>query len=143
MGEFCFNIRDKARNFDWCDSFYCHNNTKQGVSLLELCLMIAMKRLEEKDFPHYHFEHIFQEQSEFASNHYTHQSVRKPVCWKAFEHLVELELVKAASSAPSANENKQTRFVKSNVMGPLLAEIVKQYPDCPTTIVQWTTKWLS
>ncbi|KAJ2530636.1 origin recognition complex subunit 4, partial [Coemansia sp. RSA 1935] len=74
-----------------------------SISLLELCLIIAMRSLTQLDISKYNFEMVYDEYKTFMSRHMMAVSAggamkiyKKPVALKAFETLVELEIARPA-----------------------------------------------
>jgi len=82
-----------------------------GVSVLELCLIIAMKHLTTiYEGEPFNFEMVYKEYQKFSQKKgHTVQSFEKPVVLKAFEHLAALEFVKSVDSlAKKYSEGIQT-----------------------------------
>ncbi|KAJ2771144.1 origin recognition complex subunit 4, partial [Coemansia nantahalensis] len=75
--------------------------TLASVSLLELCLIVAMQSLVRAGSGKYNFEMVYNEYKTFMSRHMVAVAAggamkiyKKPVALKAFETLVELEIVR-------------------------------------------------
>ena len=71
-------------------------NIVRGLSVLEICLIIAMKHLndiyEEKPF---NFQMVYNEFQKFVQRRaHSVYNFEKPVVMKAFEHLQQLELIR-------------------------------------------------
>lgn len=66
----------------------------QDLSILELCLIIAMKHhVEIYDNQAMNFEMIFTRYMKFANAHSSIQSFQRPVVFKAFEHIKVTQLI--------------------------------------------------
>ncbi|KAI9501016.1 origin recognition complex subunit 4 C-terminus-domain-containing protein [Coemansia spiralis] len=83
-----------------------------SISLLELCLIISMKSLVQGGSSKYNFEMVYNEYKTFMSRHLmaaatggTMKVYKKPIALKAFEALVELEVVRPVTTAVSAESN--------------------------------------
>lgn len=111
-----------------------------GISVLELCLIIAMKHLitlSEGDS--FNFEMVYQEYQKFAQKKgFAIQSFEKPIVLKAFEHLTALEFVKSIDSI-AKNTPKEYRLVTLLVDPTQINDALQRYPDCPTEVKQWAT----
>ncbi|KAL9966080.1 hypothetical protein ACROYT_G024094 [Oculina patagonica] len=109
-----------------------------GISVLELCLIIAMKHLITiYDGEPFNFEMVYKEYQKFAQKKgFTVQSFEKPVVLKAFEHLTALEFVKSIDSI-AKNTPKEYRLVTLLVDPMQINDALQRYPDCPTEVKQW------
>ncbi|XP_071491092.1 origin recognition complex subunit 4-like [Diadema antillarum] len=112
-----------------------------GVSVLQLCLIIAMRHLTELyEGDPFNFEMVFNEYQKFIQKKsHTVQQFDKAVVLKAFEHLVALELVKAVdhSLASSTRTQKEYRAMSILVTASQLAEALSSYPACPSELKHW------
>ncbi|KAJ1952198.1 origin recognition complex subunit 4, partial [Dispira parvispora] len=136
------------------------------ISLLELCLIIAMKHLLDQDMVKFNFEMVYNEYKAFMTSsrdvirsgmkHY-----KKGVALKAFEHLLTLELIRPAESVSGSfnetNLGASTTAVthaasarlasvhcpKEYTMVQLVLDVaqvedaVRAYQDCPQAIRHW------
>lgn len=133
---------------DFIDSFKLVTNDSkssllQGLSILELCLIIAMKHLTEiYDGEPFNFEIIYSEYLRFARQRSSMQIFEKSVVLKAFEHLQALELVKPLD-AGSTRTQKEYRPVILLVHPIQLKEVLQKYPSCPTEIKHWAISSLA
>ncbi|KAJ2884195.1 origin recognition complex subunit 4 [Coemansia aciculifera] len=134
-----------------------------SVSLLELCLIISMKSLVQGGSSKYNFEMVYNEYKTFMSRHLLVASAggamkvyKKPVALKAFETLVELEIVRPvatsmaadgggsygrndllAGSAQSARAPKEYRMVQLMLEPGQVVELVLDRVDVPAVIRRW------
>ncbi|KAJ1950082.1 origin recognition complex subunit 4, partial [Linderina pennispora] len=100
-----------------------------NISLLELCLIIAMRSLVKGGNAKYNFEMIYNEYKTFMSRHITAATsggsmkiYKKSVALKAFETLVGLEIVRPATITISSASNSGA---SSNGRNDLLAGSVQ------------------
>lgn len=109
-----------------------------GVSVLELCLIIAMKHLTAiNQGEPFNFEMVYKEYQKFSQKRgYTVQSFEKPVVLKAFEHLSALEFVKSIDTL-AKNTPKEYKLVTLLVDPMQISDAVQRYPECPTEVKQW------
>ncbi|XP_057686620.1 origin recognition complex subunit 4 [Corythoichthys intestinalis] len=114
------------------------SNMLHGLSILELCLVIAMKHLNDIyegepfnfQMAHNEFKKFLQRKSNSMYN------FEQPVVMKAFEHLQQLELIRPVDSslAKTQREYQLMRLVLDNSQ---IMEALQKYPQCPTDIKQW------
>ncbi|KND01136.1 uncharacterized protein SPPG_04227 [Spizellomyces punctatus DAOM BR117] len=114
----------------------------KGLSVLELCLLIAMRHQESRQVDTFNFEMVYDEYREFV------QRVSalgrggnslyfvKPVALKAFEHLLALEFVKRVEGI-GARCPKEYRMVRLVVGAAQIEMGVKRYEGCPEAVVKW------
>ncbi|CAO3629054.1 unnamed protein product [Cunninghamella blakesleeana] len=115
----------------------------KGVSLLELALIVSMKKLIQKDIQTFNFQMVYDEYKEFM----THTQVRglgfglklhkRPVALKAFENLQSFELVCPIEQI--GKSPKEYRMAKLMLEPAQVTEAVLKYVDCPTSITKWAT----
>lgn len=114
-----------------------------GVSILELCLIIAMKHLTEiYEGEPFNFEMVYSEYSKFAQRKSSMQVFEKAVVLKAFEHLIHLELVKTVDGAGSRVQ-KEYRLMQMLIHATQIMEALQKYPQCPTDVRQWAASSLA
>nr|XP_054751199.1 origin recognition complex subunit 4-like isoform X2 [Lytechinus pictus] len=112
-----------------------------GVSILQLCLIIAMRHLTDLyEGDPFNFEMVYNEYQKFIQKKsHTVQQFDKSVVLKAFEHLVALELVKPAehSTGSSTRTQKEYRAMSILVTSSQLIESLSSYPSCPSELQHW------
>ncbi|KAL7287898.1 hypothetical protein TKK_0017961 [Trichogramma kaykai] len=115
-------------------------NTKvlmlEGLSVLEMCLIIAMKHETEiYDGEPLNFEKVLSRFLKFASQTSNIESVQRPVIMKAFEHIKNLELIIPTGQHLRIEKEYQTYnfALKSNEV----MEAVRNYQGLPTDVAQW------
>ncbi|KAJ2893745.1 origin recognition complex subunit 4 [Coemansia aciculifera] len=134
-----------------------------SVSLLELCLIISMKGLVQSGSSKYNFEMVYNEYKAFMSRHIMATSsggamkaYKKPVALKAFETLVELEIVRPvatsmaadgsgsygrndllAGSAQAARTPKEYRMVQLMIEPGQVVELALRRNDLSEVIRRW------
>ncbi|KAK9763609.1 origin recognition complex subunit 4 [Basidiobolus ranarum] len=117
----------------------------KGLSLLELCLIIAMKQLLELELYTFNFEMAYNEYKEFmnlalAQGGGGMKLYKKAVAMKAFENLISVELVQPVENY--GKSPKEYRMMKVMLEPLQIADAVLKYRDCPTLVRKWGTKWL-
>lgn len=115
-----------------------------GLTILELCLIIAMNNLTINfDSEPFNFEMVFRSYRRFCQSKSSNQPFDRPTVSKAFEHLVQLEIVQPAVQS---GENKMGRWgsmLKDFRLMQLMVdtndinETLIKYQGCPTDVRQW------
>uniref|UniRef100_A0A3B5QHW4 Origin recognition complex subunit 4 n=1 Tax=Xiphophorus maculatus TaxID=8083 RepID=A0A3B5QHW4_XIPMA len=113
-------------------------NMLHGLSILELCLIIAMKHLNDVyegepfnlQMVHNEFKKFLQRKSNSMYN------FEQPVIMKAFEHLQQLELIRPADGA-SAKTQREFQLMRLMLDHGQIMEALQKYPQCPTDVKQW------
>ncbi|KAJ1752770.1 origin recognition complex subunit 4 [Coemansia sp. RSA 1821] len=130
-----------------------------NVSVLELCLIIAMKSLVQVGSTKYNFEMVYDEYKTFMSRHMMAVAAggamkiyKKPVALKAFETLIELEIVRPftteggaafgrndllAGTAAGNRVPKEYRMVQLMLEPGQVMELAADRPDIPAVIRRW------
>ncbi|XP_072469268.1 origin recognition complex subunit 4 isoform X2 [Notamacropus eugenii] len=119
-------------------------NIVHGLSVLEICLLIAMKHLNDiyQDEP-FNFQMVYNEFQKFIQRKaHSVYNFEKPVVMKAFEHLQQLELVKPMERT-SVNTQKEYQLVKLLLDSNQIMDALQKYPNCPTDVRQWAASSLS
>lgn len=110
-----------------------------GVSILELCLIIAMKHLMEiYDGEPFNFEMIYSEYLKFAQRKSSIQAFDKAVVLKAFEHLLALELIRPLDGGMSKVQ-KEYRLMTLLLHPTQILDTLQKYPACPTEVKHWAS----
>lgn len=109
-----------------------------GVSVLQLCLIIAMKHLTDLyEGDPFNFEMVYNEYQKFVQRKaHSIQHFDKAVVLKAFEHLVALELVRVAEGSGTRIQ-KEYRAMTLLVTSTQLTDALNTYPTCPSELKQW------
>ncbi|KAM4560205.1 origin recognition complex subunit 4 isoform 1-T2 [Odontesthes bonariensis] len=113
-------------------------NMLHGLSILELCLIIAMKHLNDVyegepfnlQMVHNEFKKFLQRKSNSMYN------FEQPVVMKAFEHLQQLELIRPVDSS-SAKTQREYQLMRLTLDHSQIMEALQKYPQCPTDVKQW------
>ncbi|XP_070279153.1 origin recognition complex subunit 4 isoform X3 [Myotis yumanensis] len=119
-------------------------NIVHGLSVLEICLIIAMKHLndiyEEEPF---NFQMVYNEFQKFVQRKaHSVYNFEKPVVMKAFEHLQQLELIRPVERT-SINAQREYQLMKLLLDNTQIMNALQKYPNCPTDVRQWATSSLS
>lgn len=122
-----------------------------GLSVLELCLIIAMKHHTEiYDRDPFNFEIIFQRFSKFARTSTAMQGIERVIAMKAYENLRHLEFIiplTASSTTVTGGTNsskmqKEFEMHRLTVLDTQIVQAVQQYQSLPTEISQWAQSCL-
>ncbi|XP_023293737.2 origin recognition complex subunit 4 [Lucilia cuprina] len=109
-----------------------------GLSVLELCLIIAIKHHSEiYDRDPFNFEIIFSRFTKFAKVSSTMQGVERSVVLKAFEHLRNVELLLPLMST-SCKVQKEFEMHKLALTYTQINQAVQRYQALPTEVHQWS-----
>ncbi|XP_053926335.1 origin recognition complex subunit 4 isoform X4 [Cuculus canorus] len=119
-------------------------NIVHGLSVLEICLIIAMKHLNEVyEGEPFNFQMVYNEFQKFIQRKaHCMYNFEKPVVMKAFEHLIQLELVKPIER-PSVRAQKEYLLMKLLLNSNQIMDALQLYPNCPTDVKQWAESSLS
>ncbi|NXQ14748.1 ORC4 protein, partial [Peucedramus taeniatus] len=119
-------------------------NIVHGLSVLEICLIIAMKHLNEVyDGEPFNFQMVYNEFQKFIQRKaHSMYNFEKPVVMKAFEHLLQLELVQPLER-PLARAQREYLLMKLLLDSSQIMNALQVYPNCPTDVKQWATSSLS
>uniref|UniRef100_A0A336N2F7 Origin recognition complex subunit 4 n=1 Tax=Culicoides sonorensis TaxID=179676 RepID=A0A336N2F7_CULSO len=110
-----------------------------GLSVLELCLVIAMKHQTEiYDNDPFNFEMIFNRFQKFANASTTMQGmVEGNLVLKAFEHIKALELIVPVSNLATARQQKMFQMHRFLLMPSQVKNAVNKYQNLPVDVSQW------
>lgn len=108
----------------------------RDASVLELYLLVSMKRLEGKDRETYNFITVFKEYKSIHDTHNTCDLYSLQVCRRAFENLLEKQLIMFADGRRHSN-GIEFCPVKLLVSSFELEEGLKMSSVCPTILRQW------
>ncbi|KAM6078907.1 origin recognition complex subunit 4 isoform 3-T3 [Theristicus caerulescens] len=119
-------------------------NIVHGLSVLEICLIIAMKHLNDVyEGEPFNFQMVYNEFQKFIQRKaHCMYNFEKPVVMKAFEHLLQLELVKPIER-PSVRTQREYLLMKLLLDNNQIMDALQAYPNCPTDVKQWAASSLS
>ncbi|NXC20950.1 ORC4 protein, partial [Corythaeola cristata] len=119
-------------------------NIVHGLSVLEICLIIAMKHLNDVyEGEPFNFQMVYNEFQKFIQRKaHCMYNFEKPVVMKAFEHLLQLELVKPIER-PSVRVQREYLLMKLLLDNNQIMDALQVYPNCPTDVKQWAASSLS
>ncbi|ORX53117.1 origin recognition complex, subunit 4 [Hesseltinella vesiculosa] len=115
----------------------------KGVSLLELVLIVSMKKLMEKDIVTFNFQMVYDEYKTFMTQTQVRgmgfgmKLYKRQVALKAFESLQSFELVCPVEKIGKCP--KEFRMAKLMLEQAQITEAVLRYKDCPTNLTKWAT----
>ncbi|XP_043930800.1 origin recognition complex subunit 4 [Protopterus annectens] len=118
-------------------------NLLHGLSVLEICLVIAMKHLNDiYEGEPFNFEMVHNEFQKFIQRKaQAIHNFEKPVIMKAFEHLQQLELIKPVDG-PATRIQKEYQLTKLLLDSNQIMDGLQKYPHCPTDLRQWASSSL-
>ncbi|XP_040532981.1 origin recognition complex subunit 4 isoform X2 [Gallus gallus] len=119
-------------------------NIVHGLSVLEICLIIAMKHLNDVyEGEPFNFQMVYNEFQKFIQRKaHCMYNFEKPVVMKAFEHLLQLELVKPIER-PSVRSQREYLLMELLLDNNQIMDALQVYPNCPTDVKQWAASSLS
>ncbi|EXB65588.1 Origin recognition complex subunit 4 [Morus notabilis] len=102
-------------------------------SILELYILVCMKKLEIKEQNSYNFNSIMKEYKTVHDSFQTSDYYAQNVCLRAFEHLLQRELISFTDSRGN-NQSIEFRPVKLLVSSHELHQGLKSYRSCPAIL---------
>ncbi|TVT98893.1 hypothetical protein EJB05_55782, partial [Eragrostis curvula] len=105
----------------------------QDLSILELYILVCMYRLEDKEQSSYNFTSIMKEYRSIQEAYKTSDKYASTVCFRAFEHLLDRELISFADSK-GRNQALEYRPVKLLISSRELAQSLKLNTTCPAVL---------
>lgn len=108
----------------------------QNLSVLELYLLVCMKRLESKEQEVCNFTIVFEEYQHLQETHKTSDHYSREIALRAFEHLMERELIIYADFR-GRNDAIEFRPVQLLIDNLELQEGLSLNPQCPVILRQW------
>ncbi|KAF3795008.1 Origin of replication complex subunit 4 [Nymphaea thermarum] len=108
-------------------------DTLQDASILELYILVCMNRLESKESESYNFNSIMKEYKSLHVAHQTCDYYAQQVCLRAFEHLIECQLIGFTDNR-SRTLSTEFRPVKLLVSPDELHHGLEINRNCPTIL---------
>ncbi|XP_034683673.1 origin of replication complex subunit 4 isoform X2 [Vitis riparia] len=105
----------------------------QDCSILELYILVCMKRLEVKEQNSYNFNSVMKEYKGIHDAYQTSDYYARNVCLRAFEHLVQRELICFMDNRGN-NQSIEFRAVKLLISSHELYQGLKSYRSCPAIL---------
>ncbi|XP_023218234.1 origin recognition complex subunit 4-like isoform X1 [Centruroides sculpturatus] len=110
-----------------------------GLSILEFCLVITMMHLiSVHEGESINFEIVYNEFQKYVQKKASLQHFERPVVFKAFEHLLAIELIKI-KPGNSCNIRKNYAMVEVLLEPLQVREALQRYPNLPTELQQWAS----
>lgn len=122
-----------------------HVNTKAvlipGLSVLELTLLVAIRRYMETSSNPFNFEIIYKEYKKFTDQVAHSLDYSKQVVMSAFEHLQSMELIYPADHRSMKSNLLPKQYCKMYLAMSCreVKEAIDLYPNCPTNLQQWSS----
>ncbi|XP_035904740.1 origin recognition complex subunit 4 [Anopheles stephensi] len=109
-----------------------------GLSVLEICLIIAMKHHSEiYDREPFNYEMILTRFSKWANSSSTMKGIERPVVLKAFEHLKQLEFIAPVTGGGLTKVQKEYQIHRLLLTYGQIHQAVQRMALLPTEITQW------
>ncbi|KDP44455.1 hypothetical protein JCGZ_16288 [Jatropha curcas] len=105
----------------------------KDCSILELYILVCMKRLEVKEQNSYNFNSVMKEYKSIHDSFQTSDYYARNVCLRAFERLIQRELICFMDNR-AHNQSLEFRPVKLLVSYAELQEGLKSYRSCPSIL---------
>ncbi|CAG8481851.1 691_t:CDS:2 [Paraglomus occultum] len=111
----------------------------RGLSLLEICLLVSIKHLLSRSYSTFNFSMVYDEYKEFTFSEAVKgvgmHAYKWPVALKAFEHLIQMELVKPVEGGMKCS--KEYRTMRLMMEPAEVREVVEGFDDVPTSVKRW------
>ncbi|KAK8949436.1 hypothetical protein KSP39_PZI005495 [Platanthera zijinensis] len=105
----------------------------QDASILELYILVCMNRLESREQDSYTFNSVMKEYKAIQDAYKTSDNYSKSVCQRAFEHLIERELISFANNR-LRNLSVEYRPVRLLLSSQELYQSLKSNASCPAIL---------
>ncbi|KAL9246206.1 hypothetical protein vseg_019771 [Gypsophila vaccaria] len=105
----------------------------KDCSVLELYILVCMKRLEAREQNSYNFNAVMKEYKAIHDSFQTHDYYARSACLRAFEHLIQYELICYADSRGN-NQSIEFRPVKLLISPYELQQGLKSNENCPSIL---------
>lgn len=115
----------------------CNSLSLQGITILQLSLLIAIKRLIDKDIKPINFEVIYHEYSKLlvSEDFDSIQAFPKKIAFRAFDDLIALNILEFSERTKKLLRNYRPVYCQLTSME--IAQTVLTYPECPTSLRKW------
>ncbi|KAL5828121.1 hypothetical protein ACOSQ4_019918 [Xanthoceras sorbifolium] len=107
----------------------------KDCSILELYILVCMKRMEIKEQNSYNFNSVMKEYKIIHDSFQTADFYAKNVCLRAFEHLLQRELI-CFQDNRGQSQSIEFRAVKLLISSVELHQGLKSYRSCPAILLQ-------
>ncbi|KAA3454187.1 origin of replication complex subunit 4 [Gossypium australe] len=107
----------------------------RDCSVLELYMMVCMKRLEVKEQTSYNFCSVMTEYKSIHDSFQTSDYYAANVCLRAFEHLLQCQLINFIDNK-GHNQSVEFRPVKLLISSAELHQGLKSYQQCPAILLK-------
>ncbi|KAE8713250.1 Origin of replication complex subunit 4 [Hibiscus syriacus] len=107
----------------------------RDCSILELYMLVCMKRLEVKEQNSYNFYSVMTEYKSIHDSSQTSDNYAANVCLRAFEHLLQRQLISFIDNK-GHNQSVEFRPVKLLISSAELHQGLKSYHQCPAILLR-------
>ncbi|KAF3943908.1 hypothetical protein CMV_029576 [Castanea mollissima] len=105
----------------------------KDCSILELHILVCMKRLEVKEQNSYNFNSVMKEYKSIRASFQISEYYAWSICLRAFEHLLQRELI-CFTDNRGQNQSVEFRPVKLLISSHELQQGLKSYRSCPAIL---------
>lgn len=112
----------------------------RDVSVLELFIIVALKRLEAKEIPSCNFDMIYTEYEKLRDMASVGVVYSRPMALRAFEHLLTREILSFTENRGDPCALLPFRSVYLLVAPPEIYAAMKLHPSCPEILKQWFSR---
>ncbi|KAK9676281.1 hypothetical protein RND81_11G066500 [Saponaria officinalis] len=105
----------------------------KDCSVLELYILVCMKRLETREQNSYNFNAVMKEYKAIHDSFQTHDYYARSVCLRGFEHLIQYELI-CYTDSRGHNQSIEFRPVKLLIAPYELQQGLKLNENCPSIL---------
>ncbi|KAI3639114.1 hypothetical protein MIR68_002644 [Amoeboaphelidium protococcarum] len=106
----------------------------EDLSQLELCMIVAMKRLLVQKLDRFNFEMVYREFTEFTNIHHIH-ACKKMVAYRAFENFLGLQLIVLDESY--SKNPREFKMVKLAVDPTQIKAALQDNENIPHDVKRW------
>uniref|UniRef100_A0A0A9VUK8 Origin recognition complex subunit 4 n=1 Tax=Lygus hesperus TaxID=30085 RepID=A0A0A9VUK8_LYGHE len=115
----------------------------KDLSILELCLIIAIRHhCDIYEGEPFNFEMVLKQYMKFANQNLGNQVTQRPIIYKAFERIKDLELIQPVSGT-SKGYKKEYQLYTFNLLLGQVNEAVNSFSGLPTDVAHWASSCMT
>ena len=118
-------------------------STVRDLSILEICLLIAIKHIGEiYDNEPFNFEMVYHEFIKFKRRKFSTLPEERSVVFKCWENLLNLEFILPKAGVRTQGQQLEYILNSFHLPSAVLSKSIEKYPNCPTEVLQWCSSSL-
>lgn len=118
-------------------------STVRDLSILEICLLIAVKHIcEIYDNEPFNFEMVYHEFIKFKRRKFSTLPEERSVVFKCWENLLNLEFILPKAGVRTQGQQLEYILNSFHLPSAVLSKSIEKYPNCPTEVLQWCSSSL-